>query len=257
MEQDTEFSYPNIIDFFGTTLFHLYHFTKIDLHNYAAYNKYAENNIAQSNIKVSEEVQKKLDRNDINLHEDIIDSYSQVFQEFGDIYPSMHRKAMVIILYNFSEHQIKTLCTEINKLLPKDMSDEYSFKEISIKNHRKFLRREAGCYINQGNILWRLWEDMLKVEQIRHVLVHSEGKIEKHRGERLADIESYCKRKKNIRLLQHCIIIDDGYVEGLVADLISLFEQLKNQVILFIRRYENEHGMYDIPLPPGASRTQL
>ncbi|GJH75908.1 hypothetical protein ECZC06_55020 [Escherichia coli] len=44
--------------------------------------------------------------------------------------------------------------------------------------------------------MWKLWEDMLKVGQIRHVLVHSEGKIEKHRAERLADIKAIVIGKK-------------------------------------------------------------
>lgn len=50
MELETEFRYPNVIDFFGTTLFHLCHFTTLDLHNYAAYNKYSENNIEKAMI---------------------------------------------------------------------------------------------------------------------------------------------------------------------------------------------------------------
>lgn len=257
MELDTEFRYPNIIDFFGTTLFHLCHFTIIDLHNYAAYNKYAENNIEESNKKLSNEISQRLEDNDKECHDDIFESYSQEMQEFGDIYPPMHRKAMVITLYNFFEHQIKTLCAEINMLLPKDMSEAYSFSKPCNKNYRKFLRREAFFDINQGGELWKLWEDMLKVEQIRHVLVHPEGEIEKHRAERLADIENYCKRKKGIRLIRHRIVIDEGYVAAFIAELISLFSLLGKQVSVFIRLYEKEHGHYEVPLPLGASRTPL
>ncbi|HDV1794073.1 TPA: hypothetical protein RHW73_000378 [Escherichia coli] len=257
MELETEFRYPNVIDFFGTTLFHLCHFTTLDLHNYAAYNKYSENNIEKSNDKLCDEINKRLEKNGKQYHEDIIDSYSQDIQEFGDIYPPMHRKAMVITIYNFFEHQIKTLCTEINMLLPQDMSAKYKFNDVSIKKYRQFLRREACFDMNQGTLLWKRWEDMLKVEQIRHVLVHSEGEIEKHRAERLADIENYCKQKKGIRLIRHRIIIDGGYVAGLIAELISLFDLLNRQVNAFIRRYESEHGRYEVQLLMGASRTPL
>ncbi|HGG8828599.1 TPA: hypothetical protein ACJJ1H_004624 [Enterobacter kobei] len=257
MELDTEFRYPNVIDFFGTTLFHMCHFTTIDLHNYAAYNNYSEDNIKKSNDMLCNEINEHLKNNGGEYHEDIIDSYSQEIREFGEFYPPMHRKAMVITLYNFFEHQVKTLCAEINKLLPQDMSDKY-LKEVCIKRYRQFLRREASFDINQGNLLWKRWEDMLKVEQIRHVLVHSEGEIEKHRVERLADdIENYCKQKNGIRLIRHRIIIDEGYVAGLIAEFISLFDLLDRQVNAFIRRYESEHGSYEVPLPLGASRTPL
>lgn len=257
MELDTEFRYPNVIDFFGTTLFHLCHFTTLDLHNYDAYNKYSENNIKKSNSNLCNKINKQLKKSSEDYHEGILDSYSSEIQELSDIYPPMHRKAMVITLYNFFEHQIKTLCAEINMLLPQDMSAKYKFNDVSIKRFRQFLRREACFDINQGGVLWKQWEDMLKVEQIRHVLVHSEGEIEKHRAERLADIESYCKQRKGIRLIRHRIIIDDGYVEGLIAELISLFDLLNKQVNAFIHRYESEHGHYDVLLPWGASRTPL
>ena len=257
MELDTEFRYPNVIDFFGTPLFHLCHFTTIDLHNYATYNNYIENNIKKSNDMLSDEINKRLKDNGDECHEDIIDSYSQEIRELGEFYPPMHRKAMVITLYNFFEHQVKTLCAEINKLLPQDMSEQY-LKDVCIKRYRKFLRREASFDINQGNLLWELWEDMLKVEQIRHVLVHSEGEIESQRLERVADdIENYCKQKNGIRLIRHRIIIDEGYVSGLIAEFISLFDLLDRQVNAFIRRYESEHGRYEVPLPLGASRTPL
>ncbi|HCW0181795.1 TPA: hypothetical protein OW286_005232 [Citrobacter freundii] len=257
MELDTEFRYPNVIDFFGSTLFHLCHFTTIDLHNYAAYNKYSENNIEKSNAELSNEIGRRLENSSKEYHEDIIDNYSQEIQEFGNIYPPMHRKAMVITLYNFFEHQIKTLCTEINMLLPQDMSKTYSLSNPCIKEYRKFLRREAIFDMNPGGELWKGWEDMLKVEQIRHVLVHSEGEIDNHKAERLADIENYCKQKKDIRLIRHRIIIDEGYVAGLISELIALFGLLEKQVSEFIRRYESKHGHYDILLPPGASRIPL
>lgn len=48
MELNTEFCYPNIIDFFGTILFHLCHFTEVDLHNYKPYDKYTESNLLKS-----------------------------------------------------------------------------------------------------------------------------------------------------------------------------------------------------------------
>lgn len=256
MEPDSEFQYPNIIDFFGTTLCHICHFTTHDLLDYAAYDKYAEANIFKSHLDVDDQISCLLEKSEENNHEDIISSFSTEFQEFGDIYPSIHRKSMVIALYNFFEHQMKTLCIEVNKLLPADVSDKY-FRDVSIKNYRKFLRREAGFDINSGGLIWTLWEDMLKVEQIRHVLVHSEGEIEKHRVDRHADIESYCKRRKNIRLYRHRILLDNGFVVTLISDLITLFEKLDNHVYAFIKRYENEHGRYDVLLPPGSSRTPL
>ncbi len=76
MELDTEFRYSNVIDFFGTTFFHLCHFTRSDLFDYSAYNQYAENNIKQSDKLVSDEISKYLQNNDESHREDIICGYS-------------------------------------------------------------------------------------------------------------------------------------------------------------------------------------
>lgn len=243
MEFEEEFCYPNVIDFFGTTPCHLCDFTIRDLEKYASYDKYAEGNIEKSNLFVSEQIDHLLERNHKNNHEGIIESFSTEFQEFEDIFPSIHRKSLVIALYNFTEHQIKTLCEAINKLLPPGMSRKY-FRDVSIKNYRKFLRSEAGFSINQGQKLWGLWEELLKVEQIRHLLVHSEGEIEEHRVGLKLDLENYCKQKKGIRVYGNSIIIDKGFIKSLIADLISLFELLDRQVHAFIKRYENVHGRY-------------
>lgn len=101
MEPDSDFCYHNVIDFFGTTLCHICHFTKSDLFDYSAYNQYVEKNIKLSKKKVSEEISRDFNKYNECHHEMIISSYSQELQELGDIYPAIHRKSMVIALCNF------------------------------------------------------------------------------------------------------------------------------------------------------------
>lgn len=79
MELDTEFSYPNVIDLFGTTLFHLCHFAEVDLQSYKAYDKYAEANLVKSNELLCDEVNQIIDNAEDSDHADILDSYGQVF----------------------------------------------------------------------------------------------------------------------------------------------------------------------------------
>lgn len=256
MNDSDGFRYPNIIDFFGTRLAHICHFAVVDLRDYQAYDTYSENNLRSSSKSISDELTELIEKNDEQYHEDYIDSFAQDFHELGNIYPALHRKAMLITLYNFFEHQMKTLCDDINKLLPVNKSEEY-LKSVDIKEYRKFLTREGKFDINQGGKLWNLWEDILTVQQIRHALVHSEGEIEKKRAKWQPDIESYCKRKKIIRLNSNRIIIDQGYVGDLITNLIEFFGLLDFQVSTFIRRYQEENGTFEAELPPGASRTPL
>lgn len=256
MSESNTFGYPHPVDYFGSRLFQICHLTANDLHNYKMYDRYAEMNLARSVSDVSEELHRILEKKHESEHEDISDFFAGDFNEYGNIFPYLHRKSMMITLFNFYEHQIETLCHEVNKLLPKDMTDEY-FKGTCLKSFRIFLHREAGFNISQGEGLWGAWEDMLKVEQIRHVLVHSEGEVDNDKSKPLADIRNYCNRRKHIRLFGHKIIIGDGFVAALIKELIRIFELLAEQSANFVRRYINEHGSYDFPLPPRASRTPL
>ena len=100
-------------------------------------------------MDIGDQISRQLEKsNEIN-HEYIIGCFSTVFKKLEEIYSSINPKSMVIALYNFFEHQMKTLCIEVNKLLPADVSDRY-FRDVSIKNYRKFLRREAGFDIIRG-----------------------------------------------------------------------------------------------------------
>lgn len=64
-----------------------------------------------------------------------------------------------------------------------ELECQRNLSDITLVFNHLFLRRKAGFDMNLESTLWKLREDMLKVEQIRYVLVHSEGEIKKHRAE--------------------------------------------------------------------------
>ena len=77
MELDTEFRYPNVIDFWGLRFIILPIYLLLGLNKYAAYNNYAENNIEESNKRLCEEIEQRIKESDKKYHEDIIDDYHQ------------------------------------------------------------------------------------------------------------------------------------------------------------------------------------
>ncbi|EPF3218086.1 hypothetical protein [Enterobacter hormaechei] len=250
MNYDIEFRYPNVIDFFGTTLFHICHFTEIDLLNYKDYDNYNEKNLEVSVENLSHYLHDTLERYDEKDHQDIYESYGWDFNRLESIYTSIHRKAMIITLYNFFEHQIKTLCLEVEKLIFQDCSSY--FNKDCLKDYRRFLKKEANFDFKMINTLW---DDMISIKLVRNTLVHSEGEIKNEKSNNLKTIKHYCKKKDNIRLISNRIIIDKVFVHNLLNEMLKLFDLLEKEVMAFIRRYEDKHGRFEVTLPDGASKT--
>lgn len=111
MELDTEFRYPNVIDFWGTTLYHLCQFTLLDLNKYAAYNNYAENNIEENNKRLCEEIEQRIKESDKKYHEDIIDDYHQRCRSLETFIPLCIERQWLSLYIIFSNTKLK-LCAQ-------------------------------------------------------------------------------------------------------------------------------------------------
>ncbi|GAB2933390.1 hypothetical protein [Hafnia psychrotolerans] len=254
MLESSEFSYPNKIDFFGTTLLHLCDFTQDDLNNYLSYDMYSEDNLKASDNDVGLALTHALEESEEKYHEDIYGSYALDFNTFQNIYTPIHRKTMLIALYNFYECQVETLCREVNKLQPKnDIDDKWPERDV-LNSFRKLLTHTAGFNFDKID---KNWQYLQIIKLIRNTLSHSEGEIDKRKTKISIKINGFCNKNEEIRISNGNIIIERGFIRELIAVLISLFCALNKEVIAYIHRYEEENGRFELILPSGASRTLL
>lgn len=254
MLDSSEFSYPNKIDFFGSTLFHICDFTQDDLSNYLSYDLYSEENLKTSDSEVGLALTRALEATEEKYHGDIYESYASDFNTFQNIYTPIHRKTMLIALYNFCECQIETLCCEVNKLQPQNViNDQWSGRDV-LNSFRKLLTHQAGFDFDG---IGKKWQYFQVIKLIRNALSHSEGEIDQRKTKISKKINVFCKKNKHIRISNNHLIIEHGFIMELVTELIALFSALDNEVKAYIRRYEAENGRFDVPLPPGASSTLL
>lgn len=254
MLESSEFSYPNKIDFFGTTLLHLCDFTKDDLKNYLSYDLYSESNLMASDNEVGLALTHDLETSGEENHEEIYDSYAHDSHTFQDIYTPIHRKTMLIALYNFFECQVETLCREVNKLQPKNnIDDKWPGRDV-LNSFRKSLTNSAGFNFDKID---KNWQFLQVIKLLRNMLSHSEGEIDKRKTKISLKINEFCKKNKEIRIYRGHIIIERNFIRELIAVLISLFSALNKEVVAYIHRYEAENGRFELDLPLGASRTPL
>lgn len=254
MLDSSEFAYPNKIDFFGTTLFHLCDFTQDDLSNYLSYDLYSEKNLKASDNEVGLALTHALEASEEEYYEDIYASYASDFNTLQNIYTPIHRKTMLIALYNFCECQIETLCREVDKLQPQsNIDDKWPGRDV-LNSFRKLLTQNSGFNFEKID---KRWQYLQVIKLIRNTLSHSEGEIDERKTKLSKKINDFCKKNKNIRIPNNHLIIERGFIRELVTELIALFSALDHEVKAYIRRYEAENGRFDVPLPSGASRTPL
>ncbi|MFD3227270.1 hypothetical protein [Rahnella aceris] len=254
MVENTDFCYPNKIDFFGTTLFNVCHFTEHDLQDYKSYNKYTEGNFEVNNSELNASLSNDLNHNEESHHVDIYDSYAHEFNIFQNIYPPIHRKTMLIAISNFCEKQIEIMCIELNKLLPDCMIDDRWPGNDAISSYRRFLVNNAGFEFNN---LDKHWQYFQAIKSIRNIFCHSEGEIDLDKTKVSKKIRAFCQRYPHIRVHNNHIIIEERCIDEIIAALILFFKMLAKEVFDFMRRYEAVNGRFEIDLPPGASRTPI
>lgn len=254
MLESSEFSYPNKINFFGTTLLHLCDFTKDDLKDYLSYDLYSEGNLKASENKVGLALTHDLEASGEEHHEGIYDSYAHDFYPFQNIYTPIHRKTMLIALYNFFECQVETLCHEVNKLQPKsNIDDKWPGRDV-LNSFRKLLTHAAGFNFDKMD---RNWQYLQIIKLLRNTLSHSEGEIDKRKPKISLKINEFSKKNEEIRIYNGHIIIEENFIRELIAILISFFSALDKEVVAYIHRYEAENGRFELELPVGASMTPL
>lgn len=81
--------------------------------------KLSEGNLEASDNEVGLALTHDLEASGEKHHDEIYYSYVRDSHILQNIYTLIHRKTMLIALYNFFECQVKTLCCEVNKLQPK------------------------------------------------------------------------------------------------------------------------------------------
>lgn len=233
---------PNI-DYFANGILCHCHGALTKLHYLKGFHSILETTWENIEKNLDEKIQKSLDSNPKEHHDDIIESYSWDFHLNNTIHPSIHRESVTITLFSFFEHQLNDLCKDISSCL----KDQIKLKDL----HGQGIER-AQTYLSKiANFDWSKvngsWGYLKSAQRIRNLLVHNGGRINKYKDKDKDKLLKFIESNKNLRIetvsigqdganIEKRIIIDAGFINELLENMELFFKQLDSEVLAFANK---------------------
>jgi hypothetical protein len=174
----------------------------------------AESILEYRNAKRSEEGHRGLEEDSWNLKE--------IFEEY---FPSLQRRSALLTVWGFLEHELDNLCVLYQSeksfgLAPSDLSGK------GIDRSTAYLEKVAGL---EGLKTSQEWGDIKRVQRIRNVIAHGDGKLRDHQGQPKVGIA------EDMRRVGFCsgddeIVLAEGFLPRVVDACNSYFKRIAASV---------------------------
>lgn len=218
------------VDFFANGLFVHCNLAMNELEDFFRYHSETE----LSWKKLDDELQKKIDGILSNYpeehHQEIIESHSWDLHINQYKFPKIHRKSILITIYNFVENQLNQLC----QIISESIDSKIKLKHL----HGQGIER-AFLYLSKvGEMDFsKMGQEMpfiRNVNEIRNIVVHNGGIVPK--GKKASFYKFISNNKELTGEAGKELSIGYEFINELIKILINFFKLLENEVQLFIKK---------------------
>ncbi|WP_273977324.1 hypothetical protein [Vibrio parahaemolyticus] len=120
------------------------------------------------------ELKEKIEDSDDSQTDVSIGAHDAYLEEIEVIFPSIQRRAEVIVSYSVLEHQMQQICESIEK----ELDSLIKLKDLAsngiIDQCQKYLEKVALVPFPKKEAAWK---EILFIQQIRNSLVHADGVV--------------------------------------------------------------------------------
>jgi hypothetical protein len=160
-----------------------------------------------------------------NGHRGLDESSWQLNEIFEEYFPSLQRRSALLTVWGFLEHELDALCV----LYQSEKGFRLSFSDVSgkgIDRSTLYLEKVAGL---EGLKASREWDDLKRLQRIRNVIAHDDGKLQDHQGKRkdgvLRDME-----KVGFLSGDREMILAEGFLSKVVDTCNAFFRRIADSV---------------------------
>lgn len=210
--------------------------------------------VAATNALMWEEIKAAETNGDSDLAHAIVEDYGSDFYDRERTYPTMHRSALLLTLYSFTEATLAFYCRLLRKYLNSQLPEP---KRGTIESFKFWLRDINVVLVSSVEC----WDEIDGFRMLRNSIVHSYGDIGAN-----ARLESYIENCPHISFseagLGSCHIISNGFeleptfvlhatntiatlFEKLTDDLRPLFPESEEQIIARIEEHDRKRSISD------------
>lgn len=197
-------------------------------HHHSVVETVLEKQLEQLNADMWEEVEAAEATGDLGLAQEIVESYGSDCYDRERTYPTMHRSAMLLTLYSFTEATLAFYCRLLRMYMDMNTPEPKSGR---VENFKHWLRGINVNFVSSAEC----WAEIDGFRMLRNCIVHSYGDIGTN-----ARLESYIEDCPHVSFsesgLGSCHIAGNGFelestfVQHATTSIALLFEKLTDDL---------------------------
>jgi len=154
----------------------------------------------------------------VEVHQGLDDETWDLEGIFGEYFPSLQRRSALLTIWGYFEHELDKLCL----LFQSEKSFKLSLSDLSgkgVDRSTTYLEKVAGIDACKTS---KEWNHIKKIQLIRNLIVHKDGKLKDHQGNPIKAAIDYIKQMDSLEGEAE-VILKEGFLNHTVATFKEYF----------------------------------
>lgn len=201
-----------------------------DLENIREHCDLMESSLKKELKDFSKQINERADKLTDDEKAELCDWYSDDYWKLTDVFPNIQRSSMLIMAFSFFENQLKSICKRLKPYASSNiwLNDLYGDDIDRTKIYLKEIIK-INFPNNDNN-----WEEITNFRDIRNLVVHDGGKLEKERYKKYIKLKKYID--KNNKLLKLDTREKILYKKEFIPHVLSTFQNFFNALLSEIKK---------------------
>ncbi|MGM7448506.1 UNVERIFIED_ORG: hypothetical protein DFO82_2614 [Idiomarina abyssalis] len=161
----------------------------------------------------------------VDVHQGLDDETWDLAELFINYFPSLQRRSALLTLSGYFEHELDKLCL----LYQSERSYQSSLSDIKrkgIDRSTNYLEKVAGIDVHKTS---SEWNEIKKIQKIRNVIVHQDGKLSDYQGNSIKAAKDFIKQVDSLDGEEE-VVIKSGFLSYVVGIYESYFQLLSESI---------------------------
>ena len=184
-------------------------------------NRYKE----QKETYVVEEYSEEKCARVVDVHQGLDNETWDIESIFMEYFPSLQRRSALLTVYGYFEHELDKLCLlyQSEKLFRLNLSD---LNGKGVERSINYLEKVAGIDASKKS---KEWNHIKRIQKIRNVIVHQDGKLNDHQGNPRKEVIDYINHMDSLSGNTE-VILHKGFLDHVVSTFNDYFRLLGNAI---------------------------
>ena len=184
-------------------------------------NRYKE----QKETYVVEEYSEEKCARVVDVHQGLDNETWDIESIFMEYFPSLQRRSALLTVYGYFEHELDKLCLlyQSEKLFRLNLSD---LNGKGVERSINYLEKVAGIDASKKS---KEWNHIKRIQKIRNVIVHQDGKLNDHQGNPRKEVIDYINQMSSLGGNTE-IILHKGFLDHVVSTFKNYFRLLGKSI---------------------------